>query len=379
MGFDAIVVGLGAMGSATVHRLAAHGVRVLGFDSHRPPHGHGSHAGGSRIIRLAYFEGAAYVPLLRRAYELWRELETASGQRLLTDTGGMMIGRPDSATVSGALASAREHGLAHQLLDAAQVRREFRAFALRDDEVACYEEVAGFLHPEAVILAQLRLAEQAGATLRYDTPVIGWSESRDGVTVRTATGEYHADRLVICPGGFAPRLLADLGVPFLVERQVQHWWQPSDDPEALRVGNCPVWIWERAGGPAAYGFPVRDDVDGAKTAFHHGGTVIAPEAAAAPATAEDIAAMRAWLAHALPTVPGQWLRGVSCRYTNTPDSHFVVGLHPAHKRVVVAAGFSGHGFKFASVVGEILTELATVGATRHDIGLFDPTRFTRKE
>lgn len=376
---DVIVVGLGTMGSATAHQLATRGLRVLGFDSHQPPHGHGSHAGGSRIIRLAYLEGAAYVPLLRRAYELWRELEAASAQRLLTTTGGLMLGRPDSAAVAGAVASAQEHRLVYQVLDATEVRREFPAFTPRDDEVACYEEVAGFLRPEAVVTAQLRLAERAGAALRYGTPVVGWSASGNGVTVRTADGEHHAGTLVICPGGFASRLLGDLGVPFEVERQVQHWWWPSGDPDQLKVGNCPVWIWERPGGPATYGFPLHEGSGGVKTAFHHGGAAIEPEASAAPATEDEAAAMRGWLTDALPGVAGEWLRGVPCRYTNTPDSHFVVGCHPAQSRVAVAGGFSGHGFKFASVVGEILADLATAGTTSHDITLFDPTRFSRRE
>lgn len=372
---DVIVVGLGSMGAATAYHLAARGVRVLGLDRFTPPHGRGAHAGGSRIIRMAYAEGAGYVPLLRRAYKLWRDLEAAAGTRLLTPTGGLMLGAPDSQTVAGALASAKAHGLGHEMLDAGQVRRRFPQFTPAEGEVALYEEVAGLVRPEHAIETHLRLASRAGAHLRYGVPVIGWEATRDGVAVKTADGRCEADRLVLCPGAWAPELLADLAVPLLVQRRVQHYWRaPGEQYEPDRF---PVWIWEYASGRAAYGLPTVDDA-GAKAALHHGDEPADPHIGAGEATPDEVRAMREWLGPRLPGLAhADWLGGKPCLYTLTPDEHFVLGRHPRHDNVSVAAGFSGHGFKFAPVVGEILADLALGGATEHPIALFAPQRFTR--
>lgn len=224
---DVIVVGLGSMGSAAAQQLAERGVRVLGLDRFVPPHGRGAHAGGSRIIRMAYAEGADYVPLLRRAYQLWSVLEEKTGQALRTSTGGLMIGSAEGTIVGGALASARAHGLAYELLDVAEVRRRFPAFTPAETDAALYEEVAGLVRPEAAIAAQLRLARRAGADLRYGVAVHGWrAVTGGGVAVATAAGDLHAERLVIAPGAWAPGLLADIRVPLRVERRVQHYWQP---------------------------------------------------------------------------------------------------------------------------------------------------------
>jgi sarcosine oxidase len=372
---DVIVVGTGSMGAAAVYQLAARGARVLGLDRFAPPHERGSHAGGSRIIRMAYAEGADYVPLVRRAYELWRDLETAADSPLLTPTGGLMLGPADSRTVAGALASAKAYGLDHELLDAPEVRRRFSQFAPGDGEVALYEEVAGLVRPERAIEAYLRLAARAGAQVRYGVPVTGWQATRDGVVVTTADGRYEADRLVLCPGAWAPGLLADLGIPMVVHRRVQHYWRAPG--EEYTPSRFPVWIWEYASGRAAYGLP-NVDGGGVKSAFHQGEDPADPDAGAGEATPDEARVMRDWLVTRLPALAGaDWLGGKPCLYTLTPDEHFVLGRHPRHERVAVAAGFSGHGFKFAPVVGEILADLALTGATRHPIGLFAPDRFTR--
>jgi sarcosine oxidase len=386
---EVIVVGLGSMGAATAYQLASRGVRVLGLDEFTPPHPAGAHTGGSRIIRLAYAEGADYVPLLRRSYQLWGEVERADGDDLLTRTGGLMLGHADSSTVAGALASARVHGLDHELLDAAEIRRRFPAFAPGDDEVGVYEEAAGILRPEAAVTAFLRLAADAGADLRYGTRVTGWRADASGISVRTPDGELTADRLVLCPGAGAPGLLGDLGVPFEVQRRVQHYWAAPGAEFA--VGRCPVWIWESEPGVTAYGMPALDRTtatDGtptpaaggnapvAKTAFHSAVGPATSEADLGPTTAEERRRMMAWLAPRLPGLAAvDWLAGQPCRYTLTPDEHFVLGRHPGHANVSVAAGFSGHGFKFVPVVGEILADLAQTGATPHRIDLFAPDRF----
>ncbi|MEV0397602.1 N-methyl-L-tryptophan oxidase [Polymorphospora rubra] len=380
MGTDVIVVGLGSMGAATTHQLASRGIRVVGVDRYTPPHTNGAHAGGSRIIRLAYAEGAAYVPLLRRAYELWAEIEQASGADLLTPTGGLMLGRPGSSTVAGALASARIHGLAHELLDAAEIRRRFPVFAPDDDEVGVYEEVAGFVRPEATVGTLLDLAGRAGADLRYGVRVTGWSAGPGGVTVRTDEGELTAARLVLCPGAGAGELIADLNIPLRVERRVQHFWPVTDAGFAL--GRCPIWLWESAAGAVAYGFPGAEPAAGSghrglvvKTGVHVDPAGV-PRSDLGPAEPAEAGRAAELLAPLLPALASAGQPdGTPCLYTLTPDEHFVVGRHPRHEAVTVAAGFSGHGFKFVPVIGEIVADLAQHGATRHDIDLFAPNRF----
>lgn len=377
---DVIVVGLGSMGAAAAYHLASRGVRVVGLDRFTPPHGRGAHAGGTRIIRMAYAEGAEYVPLLRRAYQLWPVLEEASGTRLMTTTGGLMVGPPDGMLVGGARASARAHDLGHELLDAAEVRRRFPALTPADDEVALHEEVAGLVRPEAAVSAHLRMAERAGADLRFGVPVHDWRASPDGVTVRTADGELSAARLVVSPGAWARELLAELRVPLVVQRRVQHYWRTPGPEYAL--GRLPVWMWEYAPALIGYGLPAGGGsaadpfADGVKAALHHGDDPVDPDVGPGPVTAAEQAAMQAWLATRLPGLAASvWLGGKPCLYTLTPDEHFVLGPHPAHASVVVAGGFSGHGFKFAPVVGEILADLALSGRTAHPIELFAPDRF----
>ena len=371
---DVIVVGLGSMGASAAYQLASRGLRVIGLDRFNPPHDRGAHAGGSRIIRMAYMEGAEYVPLVRRSYDLWRQLEAAVGETLLTQTGGLMLGRPESAAVAGSAAAARANGLPHELLDAAEVRRRFPVFTPPDDEVALYEEGAGLLRPERAIAAHLRLAATAGAVLRTGVTALSWTAGVGGVTVSTDDGELAADRLVLAPGAWAPGLVR-LRVPLRVQRRVQHYWRPADS-DAFAINACPIWIWEFGSGEAAYGLP---SVDGeVKAALHHGDEAVDPNAGAAPARPEETVAMRDWLATHVPGLAaGQWIGSKPCLYTLTPDEHFVLGPHPEHASVAVACGFSGHGFKFTPVVGEILADLATTGATPHPIAIFDPARFER--
>jgi sarcosine oxidase len=366
---DVVVVGLGTMGAAAAHRLATAGLRVLGLDRFEPPHGRGEHAGGSRIIRTAYMEGPEYVPLVRRAYELWHDLQARTGETLLTATGGLMLGRPDTVPVAGALATAREQGLAHEVLDAAEVHRRFPAFTPADDEIGVYDEATGLVRPERAIAAMLRLAAAAGATLRTGVAVEGWRATGDGVTVTTGDGDVHADRLVLTPGAWSGRLTG-LPVPLRVERRVQHYWRA----DGHGIGQLPAWIWQ-SGGRMGYGLPT---VDGAtKAAFHDSpdGARIDPDVGADGASPAEVDEMRAWLRDRLPGLAAApALPSKPCLYTLTPDNHFVLGRHPEHASVAVACGFSGHGFKFAPVVGEILTDLVTSGTTAHAIGLFDPVR-----
>lgn len=374
--YDVIVIGLGGMGSAAAYRLARRGQRVLGLDRHGPVHDQGSSHGGSRITRQAYFEDPAYVPLLLRAAELWPSVESASGREILLTTGGVMIGREDSRTVAGSLASARQWGLDHELLDAAEVRRRFPTMRPADDEIALYEAKAGLVVPEASVAAHLSLAAAAGAELHHGEPVTRWESVAGGVRVHTGHGAYTAGQLVVCPGAWAPELLAGLGVPFTIERQVQFWYAPRGGVAPFTPDRHPVYIWEAPGGRQFYGFPAHTaPADGVKVAFFRGGRTCTPGTIDRVVHDEEVEDMTAFAGARVPDLPGTFLRAVTCMYTNTPDEHFVIARHPAHESVVVACGFSGHGFKFVPVVGEIVADLVVDGSTRHPVDLFDPRRF----
>jgi sarcosine oxidase len=372
--YDVIVIGLGGMGSAAAAHLASRGATVLGLERFGPAHDRGSSHGGSRIIRQAYFEDPAYVPLLRRAYELWERLETDSGRDLMTQTGGIYVGRPEIPTVAGSLAAAREWDLPHELLDAAEIRRRFPTMSPADDEVGLYEAVAGFVRPEATVSAHLELAARKGAELRFEEPALSWAAEGDGVRVTTSSGSYTAGHLVICPGAWAPEVLADPGLPLTVERQVMHWFQPDGGVGPFTPDRQPVWIHGDED-LQLYGFPAIDGPDGGvKAAFFRRGEVCTPETIDRRVRDGEVAVIADSLRKLLPTMPGRPLTAVACMYTTTPDQHFVIAGHPEHASVTVACGFSGHGFKFVPVVGEILADLALDGTTEHPIGLFDPRR-----
>ena len=351
------------MGSAAAAHAAARGQRVLGLEQFRPGHLHGSSHGRSRVIRLAYFEHPAYVPLLRRAYELWRALESTSGRRLLQMTGGLMIGAADSEVVSGSLRSAREYDLDHELLDAAEIRRRFPPFTPRQGIVALYEKEAGSLFPEEAIRAHLAVAVTAGADLNLDERVEDWRMLAPGsIEVTTTRSRYECGRLILAPGAWAASLFKIDWLPLEVEPQVLYWFEPEGGAAPFAPDRFPIFIWDLGAGIQFYGFPADADRR-VKVAFFR-----------SPNISE--ASMRAALAPCLPALAnGPLVESVSCKYTLTPDRHFVIGLHPQHDQVVIASPCSGHGYKFASVIGEILADLATSGATRHPITLFAPSRF----
>ena len=375
--YDVIVIGLGGMGSAAAYQLALRGERVLGVERFSPAHDRGSSHGRSRIIRQAYFEGPDYVPLLLRAYELWDQIEQETGTELLTVTGGLMMGPPGSATVTGSRLSAQKWGLEHEMLDATQIAERFPTLRPEQDAIGLYEAKAGFVRPEPAVAAHLERARQLGAELHFEEKVMGWDATAetDGVRVRTATGTYEGRGLVVAPGAWAPQVLADLRLPLMVERQVQFWFAPRSGARTFQVGRHPIFIWETSTGVQFYGFPAHGPpADGVKVAFFRMGYETQPDELDTEVHAEEIDLMQSFLRHRIPQL-GAFIRGEPCMYTTTPDEHFVIAKHPAFPQVVVAAGFSGHGFKFASVVGEILSDLVTEGTSRHPIAMFDPGRF----
>lgn len=371
--YDVAVAGLGAMGSAAVRALARRGVRVVGFDRFAPPHGLGSSHGRSRIIREAYFEHPAYVPLVQHALRLWEALERESGERLLIPTGGLMVGPPDGALVRGALASAEAHGLPHERLDAAAIARRVPVMHPEDGMAGVWEPNAGVLFPEAAIAALLASARAHGAALRTGEPVVSWQEVGQGVEVRTARGTFSARHLVLASGAWLPELLPDLALPLAVERMALFWFEPRHDAAAFDPGRFPIFILEHARDRYIYGFPRLDGL--VKLARHHEGEPTHPDRVRREVSPEEEDSLRATFRPFLPGADGVLRDRAVCMYTNTPDEHFVIGPHPRHPRVTLVSACSGHGFKFAPAIGEIVADLATGGTTAWDVARFSPARF----
>jgi sarcosine oxidase len=373
--YDVIVAGLGAMGSASAYHLAARGRRVLGLDRHVPPHPLGSSHGDSRIIREMYFEHPLYVPLVQRAYELWRALERDSGVPLMTLNGGLMIGPEDGMLVTGTLRSAAEHGLPYELLSPRETATRFPAYRLEDGLVAVHDPRAGFLRPEPCIRAHLSLAARAGAELRFGELMLEWQPDGDGVAVRTRHGTYAADRLLLTAGAWMPGLLRGLDLPLTVERQVVFWFEPPAGDERYAPERCPIYAWEHTSGYIGYGFPRLER--GVKAALmHQGEPAPDPEHVRREVDAAEAEPLRAALRLMLPELADAPVTGsLVCLFTNTPDTHFAIGFHPEHPQVLVSSPCSGHGFKFASAIGELNAELLTEGRSRFDVTPFRLDRF----
>lgn len=377
---DVIVVGIGSMGSAVVRELAARGHRVLGLEMFGPTHEEGSAHGGSRIVRQSYFESPEYVPLLRRAYQGWRDLEEQSGTELLTLCGGLYLSDPEGPVFRGSLRSATTHGLEHEVLDAAAIRSRYPTFAPADHALGLYEAAAGFVRPEATVLASLDVARRLGAQVHHHEPVTSWTVTPAGaVEVTTAAGRYGADRLVITAGAWTGELV-DPPLPLVVERQLFYWFTPSFTSavpyERYASPTHPVWIDGTDGNGEMYGFPMIDGPDGGvKLAFYRQNsgatTARTVDRSVHPAEVDQ---MRRRVAQLLPQVDGPLLRAATCLYASLPDDHFGIGMPPDTPQVVLAYGFSGHGFKFVPVVGEIVADLVEHGITDHDISLFDLAR-----
>ena len=368
--YNAIVIGLGAMGRATLFHLAHRGWRVLGLEQYASAHKLGSSHGDSRIIREMYFEHPLYVPLVQRAYELWKDLEERSDTTLMTITGGLMIGPPDGSVVIGTLRSAAEHGLPQEVLNASQTRARFPAFQLADELVAVLDPRAGYLDPEACNAAHLELALKAGAEARFDAPVLEWRADGEGVRVKTAADTYLADRLVIAAGGWTRGLLRDIDLPLTVERQAVFWLEPHVDAELYERARFPIYAHEYKPGGICYGFP-RLPRGVKASVMHDGETSGDPAAIRRTIDDRDVISLRAALKPVLPALSAAPIRDSdTCLFTNTPDHDFIVDFHPLHPQVLISSPCSGHGFKFASAIGELQAELLIDGSTRFDLSPF---------
>ena len=376
MSYDVIVLGLGAMGSAAALHLAERGKRVLGIEQFTAAHDLGSSHGGSRMIRQAYFESPDYIPLVLRAYELWRKLENDSGTRLLHITGGLNIGSRDGELVSRTVAAADKQAIPFEVLEGSAISRRFPVFVPQTGDAAVHETNAGYLFPEECIRAHLGLASRAGAELRFEETVLSWSAAEDGVEVRTSKGRYSAEHLVVTAGPWANQALGDI-FPLRVTRQVMAWIQPTSGITPFLPQHFPVFLCEdTAGGFPGYGFPAIDGpAGGIKAAIHGSEMVCTPQSVDRDVHESDVRRIIEQLRVRIPALDGEVVRAKTCMYTLSPDEHFVIGTHPEFASCTVACGFSGHGFKFASLVGEVLADLATRGSTAHPIELFSPRRF----
>ena len=372
---DVAVIGLGAMGSAALWQLALRGVRVIGIDRWTPPHPEGSTHGRTRIIREAYFEHPLYVPLVQRAYAMWDELARASGERLFLATGGLMLGPAEGALVAGALRSAREHGLAYELVDAREIARRYPALAPPPGDVGVIEPRAGLVFPELGVRAMLAAARAAGADVRTGARVRAWSATPHGVRITTDAGEIAARRAIIAAGAWMPALVPELAPSLTVTREMGHWFAPRARAELFRADRMPILLWEFARDRFFYSLP--DVGDGFKASIHHEGHAIDPDAPRAAVTDGETQDVRDLLDRLMPDASGRLLDRNTCLYTNTPDEHFAIGAHPAHANVTLVSACSGHGFKFAPAIGELLAQLVLDGAASFDLSPFALARLWR--
>mgnify|MGYP001591402996 FL=1 len=384
--FDTIVLGLGAMGSAAVYQLAKRGNKVLGIDRFSPPHIFGSSHGDTRITRQAIGEGEQYTPLSLRSYEIWEELERETGKRLLEKCGGLIISSGAKTAINhvanffeNTIAAAKKFNIKHEVLDSAQIRKRFPQFNVHDNESGYYEPDAGFLRPEECVSAQISLAEKYGATIRKNEKVESFSETDGTVRVKTNLGEYEADKLIITAGPWFPTLIEDEYAKFFkVIRQVLFWFDVKTPVERFEPKNFPIFIWELQGNKQGiYGFPAIDGQNGGvKIASEQYETTTTADTVNREVSQDEIKAMyENFVAPYFLDLSDKCVKAVSCLYTVTPDSHFVIDTHPKYKSIILASPCSGHGFKHSAAIGEVLAQLATDGKSKIDISSFSLKRF----
>jgi sarcosine oxidase len=374
MTFEVAVVGLGGMGSAILAHCATRGARAIGLEQFGAAHEFGSSTGKSRMIRKAYFEDPAYVPLLLRAYELWRELERTSGEELLRITGLLMVGKEETPIIAGARRAAEEHALALEVLRQREILSRYSTLRLLPDEIGVFEPDGGVLAPERAIAAHLGVAARAGAQLHFGAAVSHWEVAGEGFEICLTNGaRVSAGALILALGSWFADTLGTLGVPLRIQRNVQAWFTPSSD--AYSADRFPPFLLDRPQLPAPlYGFP--DFGDGVKAAFHaHGRLTTAGQLEGEIDPARDIDPIAVAMEQWMPGATAIFRTARPCPYSLTPDGHFVIDRHPAHPRLIMCGGFSGHGFKFAPVVGEIAADLALAGCSRHRIDFLSHRRF----
>ncbi|MBI3573853.1 N-methyl-L-tryptophan oxidase [Candidatus Kaiserbacteria bacterium] len=388
--FATIVLGLGAMGSATTYQLAKKGNKVLGIDQFSPPHDRGSSHGDTRITRLAIGEGEEYVLFALRSHEIWKEIESETGRKLLTQNGMLFISSDKKTIINHVqnvfektIAAAKKYGIRHEVLNATQIRERFPQFNVDDDELGYYETDAGFLDPEECVHAQLELAEKHKAEIHTEEKVLSFESSESGVTVTTDKGVYSADKLILAAGPWLPELIGEKHAkPFKVTRQVLYWFDIKDSVAEFLPEKFPVFVWELKGNRhAIYGFPAIDGPDGGvKVATEQYEYSTTPDTVERTVSEEEINAMYDnFVSRYLPGLGKECVKVVSCLYTVTPDSGFVIDTHPEFDNVIIASPCSGHGFKHSAAIGEALSQLVVDGKTDFDLSKFKFNRFTSKQ
>jgi sarcosine oxidase len=358
--YDVIVIGVGAMGASACFYLAQRGVQVLGLEQFEIAHDRGSSHGFSRMIRAAYYEEPRYVPLLRRSYALWNDLEEISNRKILYQVGGMFMGPTDGMLVNNSRLAAERHGLSHEILTADEVRWRVPVFSIPADWGALYDPIAGFLRPELAITTFAEQAKAGGATILTGQKVRTWKADERSITVETDDRTYCADHLILTAGAWTSQLLRSLDLELSVTRQILGWVKPHD-PKPFQFGVFPVWGIDSLDGGIYYGFPMMADVPGLKVAHHRAGEAMDPDRDSREARDGDEGDFRPVLRKYLPGADGPVVDIRICMYTNSRDHHFILDTHPEFERVSIACGFSGHGFKFASVIGEVLAKQVCEG------------------
>jgi sarcosine oxidase len=383
---DVAVIGLGAMGSATLYQLAKRGVKAVGIDRFAPPHDQGSTHGETRITRQAIGEGEVYVPLALRSNEIWKELEAETGERLLTQSGCLIVegagpvsnGTIRSAFLSRTQKAAIAYNIPHEIIDAAEIRRRYPQFTPREDEIGYFEPGGGYLNPERCVAVQLERARALGAVTRLGTRVLSIAPEGEGVRVVTDQGDVLAGQAIVSAGAWAPSLL---GAPFdrllAPSRQVMYWFEVGPD-YAQHWAGSPVFIWSHGSNPNDffYGFPSLDGSNTIKTAGEQYDAFVHPDQVERTVTPAEAAVMHGeHLAGRVQGLRPGARRAVTCLYTVTPDSNFLIDRHPRSGRILVASPCSGHGFKHSAAIGEVVAQCAVEGTSTIDISAFALSRF----
>ena len=378
--FDVVVLGVGSMGSATCFYLAKQGLSVLGLEQFDIPNEYGSHGGQSRIIRKAYFEHPDYVPLMIRAYENWKDLESLTGTKVYYATGLLYAGKREQLLVRGVRESAAKYNIKVNGISATEAKKQFPQFEIPDDYDILFEPDAGFLLPANCISLFAREAKKLGADIRTNQKVKSWREVENKIMVKTEEEEFTCAKLVITAGPWASKMIPELAAILKVTRQVLSWVEP-EIKENFELGKLPCWmIVDGDDKGCYYGFPVLppenfEGPSGLKLAYHYPGLVTDPDDVNRNTDSADESNLIDALKKFIPGGYKSTIELKTCMYTNTPDEDFIIDFLPGHENIVVATGFSGHGFKFASVVGEILADLATNGKTDLPIGFLNAHRF----
>lgn len=377
--YDVINLGLGGMGAASVYELATAGLKVLGLEQFPRLHDKGSSFGKTRMTRKAYMEGHFYVPLLERAYEKWAGLDALERRPLINLCGGLYCARPGDEVVEGAIASAKAYGIPLEILEAGAIRNRFPVFNPDPDMIGVFDPTAGYVNPEAILDLYFRLAEEAGAELHFSEGIVDIRISGAGIEVETANDIYRGKKLVITAGAWLRRIsyYIENPLPLEIRRMVLHWFEPDGPAGAYLPGRFVPNLWRLGDGHLLYGFPWTEEEGGIKYAFHDRYEVVDNlKDLDREVKKAEVKIIRKALQRYAPSVPHRLMASKVCLYTMTPDGHFILGTAKGDPRIILAGGFSGHGFKFVPVIGEIVRDFALERKMPFDLKAFSPERFT---